>query len=321
MRTAASLPVIKDFLPLVQEVENFLINELSEGPQSVREAATYMAGAGGKRLRPALMLAVSRLLDVDRSKVIPMAAAVEWLHTATLIHDDIIDDAELRRGKPALYKIMGHNVSVLVGDFLYALAIKEAVKTRKLAIIDILAETTVKMIEGEILALEHLCDPSMDEALYFDIITRKTAHLFATATTIPAHLNGSNPGQLRALKDYGTNFGIAFQMIDDMKDFTKSEAQRGKPVLQDLKEGKLTLPVLYLKKHVKGKERDALEAMMSHCDEARVDLFALVNQYDTLKDVKDLANSYLDRARAALTFFPDSPARTILMEAPDYILS
>lgn len=305
--------------PAIEKMEKYLLEGVQQGPEAVRDAAHYITKAGGKRLRPALLLTCANLLRVDAQTAIPMAAMLEWVHMATLIHDDAIDQADFRRGKPALHKYMGHNIAILIGDFFYARAVQEAVKTQELKIIQLIAQVTVKMIEGEIMALERLCDPTLKKEDYLEIVMRKTAYLFGAACQIPAFL-GDDGSFASPLFSYGINFGVAFQIMDDVKDFEKTEKDRGKPVLQDLKEGKITLPVILLLSSLNGSEREKLETLVKKAPENRYEIHRWVLETDSLSATREVAKGFAEKAVDAIKNLPESKEKELLRTAPFLIL-
>src|SRR4029078_12120213 len=209
-------------------------------------AGDYISQSGGKRVRPALLLLAARLLDRDGDEEVTYAAVVEFIHTATLIHDDIIDHAALRRGKTTVNHLWGNSLTVLLGDWIYTTAMKMALSHDNLEVVKQLCDATLRMTEGELLALQRLGAPDLTVDEYFGIIDRKTAHLFAAACSIPSLIHPRRPEAGAALQRYGMALGTCFQLVDDLLDFTARESELGKPVLSDLKEGKLTLTLILL---------------------------------------------------------------------------
>src|SRR5678809_1103669 len=209
----------------------------------------YLRASGGKRVRPALTILSNYAVGGDGSRYnsIRMATVMEFLHTATLVHDDIIDNADTRRKRPTVNALCGNETAVLMGDWLYMSAFETSLAERSLPILDILTRVTRKMTEGELLQLTLLTDPLVTEAQYFDVLKRKTAYLFSASCEIGAILGGANEHQQVALRDYGLSLGTAFQLIDDVLDFTSSEEALGKAAGADLLGGKVTLPLIYLR--------------------------------------------------------------------------
>ena len=224
--------------------EELIRAKLASDVPFVENAGRYLFEAGGKRMRPALLLLSARLLERDSDEEITYAALVEFIHAASLVHDDIIDHSELRRGRRTANSVWGSNLTVLLGDWLYTTAMRMALSHDNLEIIDLFCSATLRMTEGELLVLERLGAPDLRPAEYFDIIDRKTAALFAAACEAPALMRPARPDARPLLAEYGRALGLCFQLVDDLLDFTADERELGKPVLSDLREGKLTLPVL-----------------------------------------------------------------------------
>ena len=289
----------------------------------IHEAADYLAASGGKRMRPALLLLVSRLLGHDGEEEITYAAVVELIHTATLVHDDIIDHANLRRGRTTVNLLWGNSRTVLLGDWIYTTAMEMALSHGNLEVVRALCHATLRMTEGELLALDRLgaLDSSPEE--YFSIIDRKTAHLFSAACTIPALMQPVRATARPALSRYGRALGNCFQLVDDLLDFTAREEELGKPVLSDLKEGKLTLPLILLLPRVGAKDRELVSHVLEDREFRRVspdDVLQLVRREGTLEEVEEMAESYAAEAREALASFPPGDARDALEAAPELVL-
>jgi octaprenyl-diphosphate synthase len=289
----------------------------------IENAGRYLAEGGGKRVRPALLLLAARLLGHDGEEEVTYAAVVEFIHTATLIHDDVIDHAALRRGQSTLNDLWGNNLTVLLGDWIYTKAMQMALSHGKVEIIQRLCNATLRMTEGELLALQRLGAPDLDVEEYFAIIERKTAHLFAAAVSIPALIPPQRPEAGQVLSRYGRALGICFQLVDDLLDFTARESEIGKPVLSDLKEGKLTLPLILLLPRVQAPQRRLVERVLEDRSFTRVPAAAileLVQAEGTLEEVTAMAEEYADQAKRELEFFPPSDAREALEFAPDFVL-
>ncbi|HSK80676.1 MAG TPA: polyprenyl synthetase family protein [Thermoanaerobaculia bacterium] len=316
------------FIDLVADklvlTEDLFRRELGSDVPFIQKAGVYIAQGGGKRVRPALLLLAARLLGHDGPEEVTYAAVVEFIHTATLIHDDIIDHATLRRGQATLNHLWGNNLTVLLGDWIYTKAMQMALSHGRVDVIDRLCAATLKMTEGELLAFQRLgeIDLSVDE--YFEIIDRKTAHLFAAACSIPALIPPHRPEAGQVLARYGRALGICFQLVDDLLDFTARESELGKPVLSDLKEGKLTLPLILLLPRVETSQRKLLEMVLEDRSFSRVsaqEILDLVRSEGTLEEVSELARDYASQAKAELQFFPESDARDALEFAPDFVLN
>ena len=289
----------------------------------IDSAGDYIASSGGKRVRPALLLLASRLLGHDGEEEITYAAVIEFIHTASLVHDDIIDHATLRRGAASVNELWGNSRTVLLGDWIYTTAMKMALVHNNLEVIRRLCEATLKMIEGELWTLERLGSIDISVEEYFEITERKTAHLFAAAASIPSLIAPSSNGAGAALHTYGRQLGTCFQLVDDLLDFTASEDELGKPVLTDLREGKLTLPLILVLNRSGAKEKGLVEKVLEDRSFDRVgpdQILELVHSAGTLDEVEAMARARAEEARRVLDIFPAVPARFALEYAPEYIL-
>ena len=322
-----TVPSPARFLALVADkltaTEAIFRDNLDSDVPFIHKAGEYLTAGGGKRVRPALLLLVARMLGHDGDEEVTYAATVEMIHTATLVHDDIIDHAGLRRGRPSINRLWGNNLTVLLGDWIYTLAMKMALAHDRLAVVQTLVGATLKMVEGELLALERLgaVDLSVDE--YFDIIDRKTARLFAAACSVPALIEPARPEAVPVLAEYGRNLGVCFQIVDDLLDFTAREEELGKPVLSDLKEGKLTLPLILLLPRLAPADRKPIEHVLADRAFRRTtaqEILDLVESAGTLEEARAIAEEHAERARRALDAFPACDARDALEYAPDFVL-
>ncbi|HVF59984.1 MAG TPA: polyprenyl synthetase family protein [Thermoanaerobaculia bacterium] len=316
------------FLDLVAdkllETEEVFRAHLDSDVPFIHRAGEYIAASGGKRVRPALLLLSARLLGHDGREEVTYAAVVEFIHTATLIHDDILDHASLRRGQPTLNHLWGNNLTVLLGDWIYTTAMRMALSHGQLEVVQRLCAATLKMTEGELLALARLGAPDLSVEEYFEIVDRKTAHLFAAACSLPSLIPPCRPEAGQVLARYGRALGICFQLVDDLLDFTSREEELGKPVLSDLREGKLTLPLLLLLPRVTPSRRRLIEWVLEDRSFERVgraEVMELVNAEGTLGEVRELAESYAAEAKRELEFFPPGDARDALEFAPDFVLN
>jgi octaprenyl-diphosphate synthase len=293
--------------------------------QVIAYIGDYLRASGGKRVRPALTLLSANAVggDASRPNVIRMATVMEFLHTATLVHDDIIDNAETRRNRPSINSRFGNQTAVLMGDWLYMSAFETSLQERSLPVLDILTAVTRKMTEGELLQLTLIGRADVTEEQYFDILRRKTAYLFSACCEIGAILGGADEASQAALRDYGMSLGVAFQLVDDLLDFTARESELGKPVLSDLKEGKLTLPLILLLPRVTPAERRLVEMVLEDRSFARVspeEILDLVRTEGTLEEVSTMAEQLAAEAKRELEFFPPGDAREALEFAPDFVL-
>jgi len=324
---AVSSAMVGQFVELVADkllaTEAIFLDNLDSDVPFIHRAGEYIAHGGGKRVRPALLLLSARLLGHDGQEEVTYGAVVEFIHTATLIHDDIIDHANLRRGQPTLNHLWGNNLTVLLGDWIYTKAMQMALSHGHIEVIQRLCDATLKMTEGELLAFQRLGEIDLTVDEYFEIIDRKTAHLFAAACSIPSLIPPQRPEAGQVLARYGRALGICFQLVDDLLDFTARENELGKPVLSDLKEGKLTLPLILLLPRVSPSERRQIETVLEDRSFVRVaaqQILDLVSSQGTLEEVREMAAGYAADAKRELAVFPPSDARDALELTPDFIL-
>jgi octaprenyl-diphosphate synthase len=317
----ALLAPIRD--KLVELDEEFSRNLHSPIPL-VAEVNRYVAAHAGKRIRPALLLLCARLLGYQGRADVVFAAVIEFIHTATLIHDDIIDNADRRRGHKSVNAIWGNNVTVLLGDYLYLKSMEMSLTQRSLRALDILTEVTIRMIEGELLQLAKKGDLGIGRDDYLEIIGRKTATLFSGCGRIAALLGEASDEQAFALAQYGLHVGIAFQAVDDILDFVGDEAVLGKPVLSDLREGRVTLPAIELAERVRPEESEPLRRVLETGEARPGDqerILGLLRRHGALEASAALAHEHAKEARKHLAPFPDSEIRRILEAVPEYIVS
>jgi octaprenyl-diphosphate synthase len=319
---------LRDIIQLVEEdlarVEEIFEAQFRSDVGLVGEIGRYIREGGGKRIRPALLLLACRLCGFRGERAITLASVVEFIHTATLLHDDIIDEATVRRGKRSVNSRWGNDITVLLGDFLYTKSMSMALSQDNLPILRLLSDVTLRMIEGELLEIERNGDLRMSEAQHVDIIRRKTADLFAACMSIGAILGDVSEEKRRALTSYGLNLGICFQMVDDLLDFTADEKVLGKPVNNDLREGKLTLPVIYLLRKAGAAGTQTVSAVLADRGFDRVsreDLLRLAREHGALDEARALAERYADAARKDLAAFDRTPFREALEVLPDFILA
>jgi octaprenyl-diphosphate synthase len=291
--------------------------------RAITEIGEYLRAGGGKRIRPALLLLSAKLLDYKGRGAVKLASVVEIIHTATLVHDDIIDEAQTRRGRPAANTQWGNAKCVLAGDWLYMQAFKIAVQERNFRILDVLIELTQQMVEGELLQMEKLGKLiSLEEHL--DLIYRKTACLFSVCMRIGGILGGASASQEEAMAQYGHNLGMAFQIVDDVLDLTASESVLGKPVASDLREGKVTMAVIHALERCSAAERKQIETVL--LDRAfngvtHADILTILNRYASLEFASTEAAHFAEAARAAICTFPDSEIKRALLWAPEFVVA
>jgi octaprenyl-diphosphate synthase len=284
----------------------------------------YVKDGGGKRIRPAILLMAARMAGYSGERAVLYASVLEFIHTATLVHDDIIDEAELRRGRDAAHTRWGNHLAVLFGDFLYLKSMSLSLTQDNLEIIRLLCDVTLRIVEGEIYQVTKKGVVDISEEEHLDIVQRKTAYLFAACARIGGMLAPITLDEQEALWEYGLHIGMAFQIVDDLLDFTGEETALGKPVGGDLREGKLTLPVIHLLSHGDGRGDALVRQIVREQDVTRDDwreLRALLAQTRSIDYAQSTAFESVERAKRALRAFPPNPARDALMFLPDYVLS
>lgn len=309
--------------PKLELVEEELRRNFRSNIITIRDVGEHILGGGGKRLRPALLLLVAKMVRYEGNRDVLYGAVVEFIHTATLIHDDIIDEANVRRGRTSINYGWGNNLTVLVGDYIFMHSMAMALAEGNLDILRLLSDATIKMIEGEILGTEQNGRVDLSVEDYFDIVGRKTAALFGATCRIPGYFVDLPESSTLALHTYGYNLGICFQLIDDLLDFTSSTEILGKPALSDLKEGKVTLPLILAMPRATAREREIITNVASRKSFEDLDpaeILAIVNRYDTLHETREIARDYANRARAALEPFAPSSAKEALDLALDFVL-
>ena len=293
------------------------------GVRAITEIGEYLRAGGGKRIRPALLLLSAKLLNYRGGGAVRLGAVVEIIHTATLVHDDIIDEAKTRRGRPAANTQWGNSKCVLAGDWLYMQAFRLAVQERNFRILDTLIELTQQMVEGELLQMEKLGKLiTLDE--HFDLIYRKTACLFSVCMRLGAILAGASEEQESALGKYGHDLGMAFQIVDDVLDLTASEEVLGKPVASDLREGKVTMAVIHALERCTPAERGKIETILR--DRAfngvtHAQILEILQRYGSLDAATSRASEYAQSARRAICTFPDSEIKRALLWAPEFVVA
>ncbi len=293
------------------------------GVEAITEIGEYLRGGGGKRIRPALLLLSSKLFNYQGRGAIRLGAVVEIIHTATLVHDDIIDEAQIRRGRPAANTQWGNSKCVLAGDWLYMQAFKIAVQERNFRILDTLIDLTQQMVEGELLQMEKLGKLiSLDE--HFDLIYRKTACLFSVCMRMGGILGGATREQEESLAQYGHDLGMAFQITDDVLDLTASEDVLGKPVASDLREGKVTMAVIHALERCTASERKQIETVLQERafdGVTHAEILEILEKYGSLEAANTRALRFAELARNAICSFPDSEIKRALLWAPEFVVA
>ncbi|MEO6324527.1 MAG: polyprenyl synthetase family protein [Thermoanaerobaculia bacterium] len=305
----------------LKQVESELERRTQSPIPTISLIGDYLVDGGGKRIRPALLLLSSRLLGYEGDKDVRYGAVIEFIHTATLVHDDIIDDAEIRRGRASVNRRWGNELTVLFGDYLYMKSMEIALEEGDLRILKLLSDVTIQMTEGEIIASERRGAMDLPLEGYLDIVRRKTALLFGAACQIPSFLPGVHEGFGEKLWEFGIALGIAFQLQDDLLDYTASEKDLGKPVLSDLREGKLTLPLILGLPDASRGERKLIETVVREQSFTTVSpdkILDIVTRLGAVERGQEMVAEYANRARALALELPASPARDGLVLAADY---
>ena len=304
-------------------VDEELVRQSSSGIPVIEDIGRYICKSGGKRVRPAILLLSSQMCGYEGPVGPRLGAVVEMIHSATLVHDDIIDNASVRRGHASVNAQWGNEITVLMGDWLYMTSFRLALGERHFQVLDVLIEATRKMVEGELIQLSFNGNLDITEEQHMDISERKTAFLFSACTQLGGILGRVPEEKVEKLRLYGLNVGRAFQLVDDVLDFTSDESTLGKPVGSDLKGGKLTLPLIYLMRDGKAEHRDLVKKALreSELTDAQRDVIInLVREYGTAERVLKKAHLYAEEAKFCLEDFPDNIARDALLSIPDYIV-
>lgn len=305
----------------LESTDRFIVSQLESKIPLVKQIIEYILTCGGKRVRPMILLLSARALAHRDGKHIDLAAVIELIHTATLLHDDVVDSSTLRRGHKTAHTIWGSNASVLVGDFLYSRAFQVVVDMRHQSILDIFAKATHYIAEGEILQLVNCNNPDTSEEFYFEIIQRKTAKLFEIAAQLGAILSSNSTDEIIAMREYGLHLGLAYQLIDDALDYSQSADQTGKNVGQDLSEGKSTLPLIYAMRKSKSSDlallRDAIKTGSSKNLET---ILGIIESTDAIKYTADAAKHHAKKAMQSLSPIAASPYRKALEDLSVFVV-
>jgi octaprenyl-diphosphate synthase len=306
----------------LDQVEREIGLESIASVEAVTYIGQYLQSGGGKRLRPILVLLCGKLFSETSPSLIRMAAVVEMIHTATLVHDDVIDMAKTRRGRPSINVVWGNHTSVLAGDWLYMQAFQAALRERNFAVLDLLINLTQMMVEGELLQLDRIGKIAVTEADYMELIDRKTASLFSACARLGAIAGGADESAEARLGEYAWNLGIAFQLIDDVLDFTSREKILGKPVGNDLREGKVTLPLIYALESAEPEERRLVETVLADGNYDQVPfgkILQILHRHSGVERARERAQSFTEKARTIILEFPDSLYRRALRAVTDLV--
>ncbi len=308
----------------IQLVEAQFRKDLDSRVPLIRKVGEYVLSSGGKRIRPMLLLLSARLVGYTGDAHVGLASVVEFIHTATLLHDDVVDSAVLRRGQDSANAIWGNEASVLVGDFLFAKSFSIMVRGGNLDILRALSDATTQMAEGEVLQLISTCDLDLDEEHYIEVVRNKTAVLLAAACRSGAILGDCPKEQEDALAAYGMDLGIAFQFMDDALDYVADQEEFGKAQGHDLLEGKVTLPLIHALRQCTADERQRAEVIVDQDELPQEDLdyvIKLIDTYDGILYTRERAGIFIDQAKARLNVFAEGPIKEALCILADYVVS
>jgi octaprenyl-diphosphate synthase len=311
-------PIRKD----LEKVEQTLHAMVYSPVEMVTQVTSHIIHSGGKRLRPILCILSSRLFGYQGDRAIKLGCAVEFIHTATLLHDDVIDNATLRRGKASSNALWGNKASVLAGDYLYCKASSMISDDGDFKVLDVITEATSATTEGEILEITKSDDVAITEETYLEVIQYKTACLFAAATHVGALLGRASEADQARLKNYGLHLGMAFQLADDALDYVSSDEEMGKLVGTDLKEGKITLPLIQVLKLCSPEEKNLIRQMLQNPSTGEDDLkrvLSIIDRYQGIKYTLERANEFIQKAKGDLAPYPEGLAKTSLLQLAEYV--
>lgn len=327
-RDATSENAVVQLQSLVAEeltrVNDVIIDRMESPVEMIPNLAGHLINSGGKRIRPMLTLAAAKMCGYKGEAQLKLAAAVEFIHTATLLHDDVIDESDLRRGSPTANTIWGNQASVLVGDFLFSRSFKLMIEADNVRVLDILSNASAIIAEGEVMQLVTANDTSTTEDNYLKVISAKTAALFEAAAQVGAVIAGAPSGEENALHSYGRNLGIAFQIVDDALDYSGAQAKLGKTIGDDFREGKVTLPILLAFRRGNDDERAFWNRTIVDGEQDEGDLqraISLLEKHDALKDTIERARHYGSIAKDALAIFPQSEYTDALNGIVDFCIN
>jgi octaprenyl-diphosphate synthase len=305
----------------LETTDRFIIAQLESRIPLIKEVIEYVLTCGGKRVRPMVLLLSARALSDHTEKHIDLAAVVELIHTATLLHDDVVDGATLRRSHQTANTIWGNEASVLVGDFLYSRAFQLVVELKHQPILEIFAKATHYIAEGEIMQLVNCKNPDTTEEFYYDIIQRKTAKLFEVAAQLGAMVASEKEHEITALRDYGLHLGLAYQLIDDALDYSLSTDDTGKNVGQDIADGKTTLPLIHAMRKSKGADLALLRESIEQGSAKNLQaILGIIESTDAIKYTAEAAKKHAETAKLALSPLPATPYREALLRLSDFVV-
>ena len=300
----------------MQKLDTVIRNDLRSNVVLINQIGEYIVSAGGKRIRPLLTILCGRIAGIKDNELIhQMAAMIEYIHTATLLHDDVVDESGLRRGRKTSNAVFGNAASVLVGDFIYTRAFQMMVKSNSIRVLDVMAKSTNQISEGEVLQLLNIGRSDLTEKEYFEVIRYKTAILFEASARVAAIIANTNSKEEEALANYAINIGTAFQIVDDILDYTGASNSMGKNVGNDLIEGKVTLPLIYLLKNGSALEQQKIKDAIDKPNTAEVEfVISAIKNSGAIKYCSNLALQYVELATSELTIFPNSEYKDAMVE-------
>ncbi|MEN8179059.1 MAG: octaprenyl diphosphate synthase [Pseudomonadota bacterium] len=311
--------LIKDDMQIVDQL---ILKRLQSDVVLINQIGAYIVNSGGKRLRPMIVLLAAHACGYDKDKHIDLAAIVEFIHTATLLHDDVVDSSDLRRNRETANAVWGNEASVLVGDFLYSRSFEMMVDVAQMRVMDILSHATNRIAEGEVLQLLNVHNPDASEHDYMEVIKRKTATLFEAGARLGGVISGATPEQEQAMSDYGLHLGIAFQLVDDALDYNSSNQDIGKNIGDDLAEGKPTLPLIQAMKKADDVQRKRLQGIVEKGGLDEIDfVMQMIHASDAIEYTSQLAQTEAERAKAELDIIPASPYRDALSGLADFAVA
>ena len=319
----ASLQPLMDIIQAdLEDTNRIILDRMHSDVELIPTLARHLIAAGGKRLRPVLTLGAAKLCGYEGDRAKKLAACVEFIHTATLLHDDVVDESNLRRGNETANALWGNQASVLVGDFLFSRSFQLMVEDGSLEVLRILSNASAVIAEGEVLQLMNVGDISLTEAQYYEVIAAKTAALFTAACEVGGVVADRPANEIQALADYGTNLGIAFQLIDDALDYSAEQQALGKTVGDDFREGKVTLPVLLANQKGDAAEKAFWKRTIEDTqkDGDLAEALTLIEKHGTIADTFAAARNYGTAAKDALDIFPDSEVKSALIAAVDFAI-
>lgn len=308
--------------PDMQRVDSCIQDSLKSDVVLINQIANYIVASGGKRLRPMLLTLCAHACGYRGQHHIPLAAIIEFIHTATLLHDDVVDESDLRRGQQSAHAVWGNAASVLVGDFLYSRSFQMMVGLDSMRVMEVLADTTNTIAEGEVQQLLNIGDPEVDQFRYMQVIENKTAKLFEAACRLAAIISSQTLEVEQALALYGNRLGSAFQIADDVLDYNGEAGTMGKNAGVDLAEGKPTLPLILARERCTEIERELLDTAIRNGGLDDLDpVLAIIEKTDSINSAMEIARSHATEARQAIGILPESPWRTALEQLSDYSVS